>query len=415
MRRQEDRVQKDRDRIDAMSDEELSSGQGRQARIGGTSRPAPSLSQDSRLTLRTALRQLQVALKPALASIARALKGRERLVVLALLGALALIALNAALGSRRTQNAVLLRSFYHEDRVLSLAWSPDGTLLASECSDGTVFIWSNMEGMLLRTLGNNLGAGRANSVAWSPDSTRLAVGSSDHQVRIWRGDDGTLVHTLAGRTADVTSVAWSPVGGVDGTRLASGASDGKVGIWNDASGLLVLELDNTVNVRSLDWSRNGELLAAQGEDGSIRIWRLPDGQQVQTWPAVEDWQHAVSGIAWSPDSTQLAVGHYDGVVHIWRIADRALLRTLRFARWFHWMGWLGESDVDSLSWSPNDRLAVGLQDGTVHVVQATGGPSVAILGTQDRNVWPVQWSRDGTLLASVTDDNIVRIWQVGPN
>src|SRR5437763_259524 len=112
----------------------------------------------------------------------------------------------------------------HTDRVNSVAWSPDGQLLASG-SDAKTRRWRTAQwGTLLDAVKGHTDERRG--VAWSPDGQLLASGSQDKTVRLWKAQSGALLHTLEGHTNEVLSVAWSP----DGQLLAS-HSETTVRLW----------------------------------------------------------------------------------------------------------------------------------------------------------------------------------------
>jgi hypothetical protein len=117
-------------------------------------------------------------------------------------------------------------------RVSALAWSPDGTILASSSSDeNSIHLWSPATGKRIRTLEGHTGWMR--SLAFSPDGKLLASGSTDLTVRIWDIATGRSLYTLKGHTDLVGGVAFSP----DGASLASGSRDGSVLLWDVATGL----------------------------------------------------------------------------------------------------------------------------------------------------------------------------------
>ena len=111
----------------------------------------------------------------------------------------------------------------HEDGVLSVAFSSDGTTLASAGSwDGTVRLWNVATGEKIATL-----EGHVDLVAFSPDGTTLASGSDDGTVTLWNVATGEETATLSGHEDGVLSVAFSS----DGTMLASASND-EMRLWD---------------------------------------------------------------------------------------------------------------------------------------------------------------------------------------
>ena len=105
-------------------------------------------------------------------------------------------------------------------------------------------------------------------MAWSPDGTQLASGGDDSVVRVWEVSNGEQLWALEGHTNGVGSLAWSP----DGHRLASASAgdDRTTRIWDAVKGkhLRVLQ-DYTHEVR---WSPDGKMLASGSYSGKVRIW-----------------------------------------------------------------------------------------------------------------------------------------------
>lgn len=126
--------------------------------------------------------------------------------------------------------------------VRAAAYSPDGSQLA--LSNGpTVWLFS-ADLQERRALEGHSEPVRG--LAWSPDGTRLASAALDHTVRVWDVQSGTAIATLRGHTNWVMSVAWSP----DGTQLISAGTDRTVRLWDVATAAEQTRL-GTTRVQSL--------------------------------------------------------------------------------------------------------------------------------------------------------------------
>ncbi|MEW6210546.1 MAG: pentapeptide repeat-containing protein, partial [Acidobacteriota bacterium] len=121
--------------------------------------------------------------------------------------------------------------------INSVAWSPDGKLIAAASSDNTIRIFDAATGLCRRWLIGHLGT--VNCVCWNPDGRQLASGSSDQTVRVWDTESGQLIRSLEGHKGSVWSVAYRG----DGSQLASGSSDQTVRVWDTESGQLIRSLE----------------------------------------------------------------------------------------------------------------------------------------------------------------------------
>jgi WD40 repeat protein len=220
----------------------------------------------------------------------------------------------------------------HPETIFSgVAWSPDGHLLASGTFLQGVLVWDV-------TARSPRWADRAHAtwvrrLAWSPDGTRLVGGDEDGHVYLWDASDGMLLERLPGHHGVVTSVAFSP----DGSRLAtgSGSSDsGELFVWDAHSGQRhsAWGAGNSALVgypgvvSALTWALSGELLVSGGSDGMLRWWEVQSGECVREREA---HQGTVQALKVSPDGRFLASCGDDGAITLWDLERGEHLRTLR--------------------------------------------------------------------------------------
>jgi predicted NACHT family NTPase len=281
----------------------------------------------------------------------------------------------------------------HTDWVTSVAFSPDGRLLASGSFDKTIELWEVATGSEVDTLGPT---GYVVSVAFSPDGRLLASGSSDKTIRLWEVATGSEVRTLTGHTDWVYSVAFSP----DGRLLASGSGDRTIKLWEVTSGSLVRTLTgHTGGVTSVAFSPDGRLLASGSGDRTIKLWEVTSGSLVRT---LTGHTGGVTSVAFSPDGRLLASGSLDATIKLWEVASGREVRTLS--------GHTG--GVTSVAFSPDGRLlASGSGDRTIKLWEVTSGSLVRTLTGHTDWVYSVAFSPDGRLLASGSGDTTITLWE----
>jgi len=200
-----------------------------------------------------------------------------------------------------------VRTFAGSKGAESLAFSPDGTMLAT-ATGGTVKLWDVASGNELRTIP---AGSSVNTVAFSPDGRTVASGGMG-DVKLWDAVSGNELHTLKGHSNWIKSVVFSP----DGQTLASGSVDSTVRLWDVASGRQLRAFTgHTGQVESVAFSPDGRLLASASWDLTVKLWDVASGKELRTLTGHTGW---VESVAFSPDGAVLASG--SETVRLWGVA-----------------------------------------------------------------------------------------------
>ncbi len=317
----------------------------------------------------------------------------------------------------------------HMGAVNALDWSPDDSELVSGSDDGGVRIWNIETGAQRLHLVGDTFASQA--VAWSPDGQAIAGGGADIFVRIWRLDQTYSTgepyldaaaysgHDLPlnrgeGNPNGVTSVAWSPEG-----ELASSGLDGQVINWNllnqipnllDNPNLFspnrnyAVMSQNLWPVMSVDWMPDGRWLMGTG--GTVQFWDASSGERVRNFLCNGE-QGLVITAALSPDGERVAgVDAWGDKTCIWDVQSGELLAEL-------------PTTPIVLAWKPDEPILATIESkldqeflpsSVIQLWDVDAGEIVGTIEQPGANV--ITWNGTGSRLAIGCEDGTIHVWDV---
>ena len=331
----------------------------------------------------------------------------------------------------------------HGLRVLALAFSPDGTHLASTSDQGgQLVLWDVAGRSAERSL--QIGQGLITALQFSPDGTTLGVvgynGISrlhlleQQRYRVLPGspaavnslaflsdsrlasisDEGTVtlldlksgssqaLPGLAGRALNIAASA-------DGRVLVAGSSSGAIGRWDGASARPQPELRSGLGaIYALALSPDGALLAAGGppDDPRVEIWDVAAGKLLQTLSGSDT---AIASMAFQPRGGRLAIATLDGKLTLWDARAGTLGTTIQAPR--------QGGRFSALAFSPDGTLLMtGSPASDVAFWDAQSGAAAGALPAFDLNrngVYAAAFSPDGQRLAVGLGDQSVQIFELG--
>ncbi len=290
----------------------------------------------------------------------------------------------------------------HTELAKWVVFSSDGSKLASSSDDKTIRVWDTHTWQCLKTLQAH--RNWVWSVAFKPHSNILASGASDQTLRVWDTNRGQCIKTVEGYTNRTISVAFSP----SSNTFATSHSDTAIGIWKHKGEqwecCRILQ-GHSNWVMTIVFSPDGLLLASGSSDNSIRIWEIPTGKCLRVIKASENQDghnEMVRSLMFSTDGKRLLSGSNDRTVRVWDVQTWRCLSTFHEADWIHSIALNAD----------NTLMGSGNQDHHVRLWDVRTETCLHTLQGHLNPVRSVAFSPDGRMLASGSEDQTVRMWDV---
>ncbi|WP_335111229.1 serine/threonine-protein kinase [Nostoc sp.] len=249
-----------------------------------------------------------------------------------------------------------------------------------------------------------------NALAISPDGYTLVSASDDKIVKLWDLKTQKVLASLLGHSQAVKSVTFSP----DGQILATASDDKTIKLWQvETLEEICTLLGHSHAVKSVAFSPDGQILASGSWDKTIKLWDVNTGTEIIT---ITGHQLQVNSVAFSPQGQLLASASYDRTIRLWQIpvlegSQRelqnrpcySLLSTLSGHAWA----------VLTVAFSPDGQiLATGSDDNTIKLWEVNTGQLICTLVGHSWSVVAVAFTADGETLLSASCDKTVKLWRV---
>lgn len=319
-----------------------------------------------------------------------------------------------------------------DDPVVALAASLDGSTLAISGESRTLRVFQIGEAAPpppLRTQSSPV-----NRISISPDGASIATAADDGIIRVYESANGKKARLFKGHTGGVNSLFFSP----NGDLLASGGVDRKLRVWMAQEGREFAVFDVPAHIRAVGFLADGKSLVAATDDGKLRFFGEGEKREVdieagtallmahhpgcgQILVATESkkvflvhvYDRKITGelpvqpdrinaLSLSPRCDVAAIASGENVA-LYSLENKLLLGRLPKS----------EGQILATAFSPDGaRIAWGGKDKLVHIASASTHAELAVLDAHAAEVTALDWSKDGELLTSGSEDKTLRLWNL---
>jgi serine/threonine protein kinase len=282
----------------------------------------------------------------------------------------------------------------HVGPVTAVAFSNDGTAIATVGADARLKIWNPSSGSLIRTIELDNGP----ATAFAVFGTHAVTGHATGDIVLWDWQRAEKLGSFKRNEAEIWSIVFA--GRAD--RFAASSHDWKVTLWDTATPTGPVQVidahTSAAQAVAFTPTEKGPRLASGGADKTVKLWNLDTLDRIRTYRGHRDF---ISALAFAPDGKALASASLDGSIRIWSTNSARLQRRLYGHR----------GRVGSLSFSPDGTtLASSGVDGQLRIWDVARGRTLRTITGHNGAINGVSFSPDGTHLASAGEDGVVRLW-----
>jgi WD40 repeat protein len=251
--------------------------------------------------------------------------------------------------------------------------------------------------------------GIIHALAFSPDGSSLASGSSDRVIRLWDPRSGSISASLYGHQESINALAFNP----QGTLLVSSSKDETMKVWDAKSGALLHTIDvrgdGIWGIQAMAFSPNGKSLVTAGENASLRVWDANLWKVERSLHSREarlsflrdenDRTSKALSVVFSPDGTQILSGHDDGTIRLWDVQTGQTIRTIKS---------VGRKAAHSAFTPDGDAIVcVNHDDNPIRIIDARSGE--IIRNVSKMNIAKFEHSAHGESLAISPDGKTIAL------